>query len=461
MFKRIESGGPFTERSAALVIATILNALMYIHEHGIVHRDVKPANLLMSDDSENASLVLVDFGSSFSGKSSKAYGTDGKEAMKTIAGTPFYLAPEIVKGQTYNEKVDIWSVGCIAYQLLCGQTPFQAARGFQELYSRIQRAEFSFPTDLPISDLAKDFIKSLLIVDPAHRPTALQAMGHPWFREHIPNCYWLLMKLHNHEADPTRFEAPTETDLANHGCHLSLQGCNHMHPEEIAPLRRPSVAKPLRQNWESHGKPGVLQMSDASPQSFYTDFATSRPEAHSWPGAADEEGDEEALIDRLTNQSGFIWPGAFSQLENALNGKRTPTVPVLEVGVHGNTDCDEPDSAGSTVGSDSPAGSWLPLPAVSPQVGTGRSSAGSVTVVEGSSGGRGLASEMFTRAVSPNVPTGQLFAAHEAKQASDSPLSGDPTTNEPAGSVPPRRRTSEVRRLVTRLASFGMGQTAS
>jgi serine/threonine protein kinase len=100
LLKRIERSGVFTEQSAATIILTILNSLHYLHAHGIVHRDVKPANLLMKDTSANAALVLVDFGSSFSGKASKqTTGMDEKSAMRTIAGTPFYLAPEIVKGQ--------------------------------------------------------------------------------------------------------------------------------------------------------------------------------------------------------------------------------------------------------------------------------------------------------------------------------------------------------------------------
>ncbi|KAI9028034.1 kinase-like domain-containing protein [Hyaloraphidium curvatum] len=192
LFKRIEQGGPFTERTAATVIVTILNALLYLHAHGVVHRDLKPANLLMRDGSDNAALVLVDFGSSFvATKAPRASGVDRKEAMKTIAGTPYYLAPEIVKGKRYTEKVDLWSVGCIAYQLLCGQTPFQNAAGFQQLYARIQKADFDFPENVPISENAKDFIKRLLVVDPEKRPTAREAMAHEWFKEHIPTCYWV------------------------------------------------------------------------------------------------------------------------------------------------------------------------------------------------------------------------------------------------------------------------------
>ncbi|KAI9006765.1 aurora-2, an oncogenic serine threonine kinase, partial [Hyaloraphidium curvatum] len=177
LFNRLASGGVFTEAHAATSVATILNALHFLHSHGVVHRDLKPANLLMRDSSLNAALVLVDFGSSFVGTGVQASG--GKDAMQTLAGTPYYLAPEIVRGKRYSSKCDLWSTGCIAYELLAGCTPFHYASSIQDLYKRIRRADFSFPPECG-SDLARDFVCRLLDPDPRARPTALEALGHPW-----------------------------------------------------------------------------------------------------------------------------------------------------------------------------------------------------------------------------------------------------------------------------------------
>ncbi|KAI9033470.1 kinase-like domain-containing protein, partial [Hyaloraphidium curvatum] len=163
LFSRLAVMGQFTELHASAVIATIVNAVHFLHAHGIAHRDLKPANLLMKDESENSNLCLVDFGAGF-----------------VMDRTPFYLAPEIVVGMSYTTKVDMWSLGCIAYQLLVGVTPFQSSVSFEQLYHRIVTADYAFPDDIPLSDLAKDFVSSLLVADPNRRFSAGQAMRHPW-----------------------------------------------------------------------------------------------------------------------------------------------------------------------------------------------------------------------------------------------------------------------------------------
>jgi len=125
--------------------------------------------------------------------------------MSTIAGTPFFLAPEVVLGsqsRTYTNKIDVWSLGIIAYQLLIGTTPFHDSTSFTELYRRIVEADFEIPTDAPISNLGRDFIRTLLQPDPEIRPTAQQALRHPWIAEYCPRSYLQLLHEFNLEADP-------------------------------------------------------------------------------------------------------------------------------------------------------------------------------------------------------------------------------------------------------------------
>ncbi|KAI9022406.1 kinase-like domain-containing protein [Hyaloraphidium curvatum] len=196
-------GGKLPEAEARGIVGILLSTLEYLHANGIVHRDLKPANILLADADDPESLVIVDFAGSFVGHEAGDDAVEGdsifvpagsgmdsarvRQLMKTVVGTPFYLAPEIVDGKEYDPRVDVWSLGCIAYQLLYGRTPFQDATDFHDLFLRIHRGEFTFPpVTPPPSDLATDFIRFLLDPDPSARPTAERAARHPWLADPEP-----------------------------------------------------------------------------------------------------------------------------------------------------------------------------------------------------------------------------------------------------------------------------------
>ena len=89
----------------------ILEAINHCHANNVVHRDIKPENIMINDDDETK---LIDFGLS---KTSK------KNNMTTVAGTPFYMAPEVLN-QNYTSKADIWSLGVLLYTMVSGYLPF-------------------------------------------------------------------------------------------------------------------------------------------------------------------------------------------------------------------------------------------------------------------------------------------------------------------------------------------------
>lgn len=129
------------------------------------NRDIKPENLLLGAKGE---IKIADFGWSVHAPSSR---------RTTLCGTLDYLSPEMVCGQTYNEKVDLWSLGVLCYEFLTGKPPFEA-KSYDETYVRISRAAFSLPEH--ISDEAKDLIKQLLVVNPNKRLELDQVVKHPW-----------------------------------------------------------------------------------------------------------------------------------------------------------------------------------------------------------------------------------------------------------------------------------------
>jgi serine/threonine protein kinase len=95
--------------------------LNYLHHQSITHRDLKPENiLLVSNDPNNFDIKISDLGFA------QEFKKDEGESMTLVLGSPLYMAPELVSNKPYDEKVDVWSLGVITYQLLSGRTPFES-----------------------------------------------------------------------------------------------------------------------------------------------------------------------------------------------------------------------------------------------------------------------------------------------------------------------------------------------
>lgn len=204
LLERIDDLPSFTEGGAAAVVATMLNALAFCHDHGIIHRDIKVENLVWKHKGPNAPLCLVDFGISRVIDVSEGA---APELLKSICGSLAYTAPETLKRVGYNVGVDIWATGCIAYILLSGgRHPFLDTRenaGIAALCNRIIKADFNFnpPTFKSVSDLGKDFIRRLLDPNPATRPSAHEALNHEFIRKYCPPGYLDYLVEVNEEAE--------------------------------------------------------------------------------------------------------------------------------------------------------------------------------------------------------------------------------------------------------------------
>jgi len=177
LFDQIVTRGTYSENDAANIVRQILEAVDYMHANGIAHRDLKPENLLCSGD-ENNTIKVTDFGLS------KDF---GGASLRTSCGTPDYVAPEVLKGHTYDNSVDVWSIGVITYILLCGFPPFYGNTD-QQIFEKILRVEYDFPSPDwdNISPEAKQFIKSILIGEPTKRPSAAEALEAAWIKNQAP-----------------------------------------------------------------------------------------------------------------------------------------------------------------------------------------------------------------------------------------------------------------------------------
>jgi len=140
LFLRLGREGVFLERTAAFYLGEIILALEHLHSRGILHRDLKPENILLSSDGH---LCLTDFGLA------KMFDENlsGEDRAKTVCGTQEYMAPEMVARKGYGKAADFWSLGCIAYEMLAGDTPFRVGRnqGSKELFRKIMNDRVRMP----------------------------------------------------------------------------------------------------------------------------------------------------------------------------------------------------------------------------------------------------------------------------------------------------------------------------
>ncbi|CAA0840933.1 CDPK-related kinase 5 [Striga hermonthica] len=170
----LSRGGKYAEEDAKAVMIQILNVVSFCHLQGVVHRDLKPENFLFTSKEENSLLKAIDFGLSDFVKPD--------ERLNDIVGSAYYVAPEVLH-RAYSTEADVWSIGVIAYILLCGSRPFWA-RTESGIFRAVVKAEPTYeeqpwPT---LSLEAKDFVKRLLNKDPRKRMTAPQALCHPWIK---------------------------------------------------------------------------------------------------------------------------------------------------------------------------------------------------------------------------------------------------------------------------------------
>ncbi|KAJ3412208.1 hypothetical protein HDV05_001118 [Chytridiales sp. JEL 0842] len=162
-------GVPLTEPEARRVLEQLIWGLMYLHNHGIIHRDLKLSNLLLTRDFD---VKIGDFGLAV-----KLMDPNGEQ--KTMCGTPNYISPEIVSRQPYGLSSDVWSLGCLMVTMLTGKPPFDSS-AVKNTLVKVSRVEFQLPEYL--SPDAKELIHSILQKDPKSRPSLSDILQHSWFQ---------------------------------------------------------------------------------------------------------------------------------------------------------------------------------------------------------------------------------------------------------------------------------------
>ncbi|ORX37290.1 kinase-like domain-containing protein [Kockovaella imperatae] len=170
LYKQLSKYGKFEEKRASRYIAQMADALSYLHKKHVIHRDIKPENLLIGLKGE---LKIADFGWSVHAPSNR---------RQTLCGTLDYLPPEMIEGKEHNAKVDLWAIGVLAYEFICGGPPFEDLSGNSATYKRICKVDLKIPDH--VSPEAADLIRKLLRYNPEERLPLADVLAHPWIKKY-------------------------------------------------------------------------------------------------------------------------------------------------------------------------------------------------------------------------------------------------------------------------------------
>jgi serine/threonine-protein kinase len=221
--------GPMPPHAVAAVLRPVLGGLAAAHRAGLVHRDVKPENVLISDEGD---VKIVDFGLV------RAVAAAGITSTSVILGTAAYLSPEQVRDGNASPRSDIYAVGIVAYELLTGQTPFSGDSALSVAYQRLD-------TDVPVPSTVIDgvpeqfdeLVARATARDPAARYADAQEMGAE------------LVAIVDELALP-EFRVPTPRNSAQHrsaALHRSQIDQHQTMEQQQPPAQRPPVHHPTRQ----------------------------------------------------------------------------------------------------------------------------------------------------------------------------------------------------------------------
>ncbi|XP_072731371.1 serine/threonine-protein kinase 36 isoform X4 [Ciconia boyciana] len=252
LFQILEDDGSLPEDQVQTIAAQLVSALYYLHSHRILHRDMKPQNILLGKDGV---VKLCDFGFA------RAMSIHTM-VLTSIKGTPLYMSPELVEERPYDHTADLWSVGCILYELFVGTPPFYTSSIFQ-LVSLIVKDPVKWPK--AISPVFKSFLQGLLMKDPCQRLSWPELLSHPFIAGRVTVI---------DDTEEHGISNPFTTKLSP-----ELQALKEQQAHSLAPRSGQSrILRKARQKMaEEAQKKGQLKAGDASMKDSGKGYPGHRP----------------------------------------------------------------------------------------------------------------------------------------------------------------------------------------
>ena len=234
-------------QTVASLIKDVISALYYLHHMSppIIHRDIKPENILID---EKMRAKLSDFGWSNYLK--------GNYKRTTICGTPIYLAPEIINNTGHDEKIDIWCVGVLMFELMTGQAPWKG-EDVHTVKTNISQLKINWPKNMDKD--ARDLISKILRYMPEERPSLRTILMHPFFTKYYPNAVNCL-QVPNPEGHRLYIISKDHPLTYNEG--LSNDLFNQIIPNQNLPTTYTNVSSLNQYNFNSFPKTDYNQAKE-------------------------------------------------------------------------------------------------------------------------------------------------------------------------------------------------------
>ncbi|XP_067299855.1 mitogen-activated protein kinase kinase kinase 19 isoform X2 [Pseudorasbora parva] len=177
--------GPLPENVFVLYTQQILEGVAYLHANRVIHRDLKGNNIMLMP---TGVIKLIDFGCARRLSCLQTSNGSKSDLLKSVHGTPYWMAPEVISETGHGRKSDIWSIGCTVFEMATGKPPLAHMNKMAALFYIVARKGLMPSLSDGFTTHAKHFVQACLTRDPRQRPSAEELLGHPFISHHSQAC---------------------------------------------------------------------------------------------------------------------------------------------------------------------------------------------------------------------------------------------------------------------------------